>query len=729
MQTPRVGFGSRSSLIAAAGLLGFIALIQPLRVARGADDVPPGGGTDAEPVRLEAVVVSATRIEQRLEDAAASVTVLTREDIDQSAARTVDDLLRQIPGFSLFRRSSSLVAHPTTQGASLRGIGPSGASRALVLLDGIPLADPFGGWVNWSQVSLESIERIEVVRGGGSAVYGSSALGGVIHLVSRRPEARSARAVIDVGTHGTYNADLLLSHATERWGVSAGGSAFRTGGYGIVRPDQRGAIDIDADSEHVVAGGRVEYAPSPDSSLFLSGSFFGEDRGNGTPLQQNATDAGQLSAGGRLRTPGGSDWQLTLFSHLQGFESTFSSPASNRNTETPALDQYDVPSADAGLTLQWSRQLHEEHLLTAGLDHRWIDGETNEDFRWVSGRFTRRRKAGGEQHLTGLYVEDIFTPAPQWQIVAGARIDAWLGSNGFRIEEDAPGVRATGLARRSDAIDDRHELVVSPKLALLYRATDRLTVRSSFYQGFRVPTLNELFRPFRVRNDVTEANDALDPERLFGAEVGLDAFPTDDVSGHVTAFWNEVKDPIANVTLGSGPGLVAPCGFIPAGGVCRQRDNLGRSRIRGIEADLEYRPLPHWSLSPSYLFNANEVVSAPGHPELEGKRIAQVPEHQLTVKLGYTNPALVNAAIQARYLTHQFEDDLNTLALGDLFVVDLVLWRPIPLPRFLPAKATAEIFLAAENLFDATTEVGETADGIVTIGAPRLVHGGFRLRF
>jgi outer membrane cobalamin receptor len=145
--------------------------------------------TPGAPVRLEPVVVSAGRVEQALQDVPSNVTVLTRDDIERSAARTVDDLLRQIPGFSLFRRSSSLVANPTTQGVSLRGIGPSGVSRTLVLLDGVPLNDPFGGWVCWSKVPLESIERIEVVRGGGSALYGNYALGGVINIVTRKPQA------------------------------------------------------------------------------------------------------------------------------------------------------------------------------------------------------------------------------------------------------------------------------------------------------------------------------------------------------------------------------------------------------------------------------------------------------------------------------------------------------------------------------------------------------------
>ncbi|MDE2321868.1 MAG: TonB-dependent receptor [candidate division NC10 bacterium] len=715
---------SYSMIIAVAGLVALGALIPLSPVAWGADADSPAASGPEETVRLEPVVVSASRVEQRLRDVPANVTVITREDIEQSPARTVDDLLRQVPGFSLFRRSSSLVTHPTTQGVSLRGIGPSGVSRTLVLLDGVPLNDPFGGWVYWSNVPLESIERIEVTRGGGSGVYGNYAMGGVINIITRRPEARVAQAKLDLGNRDTVDANLLASHVTGPWGVSLEGRFFDTDGYKIVRKDQRGKIDVNANSSDKTFNGRVEYTPSLASSLFLAGSFFREDRGNGTPLQNNETETGYVATGGRLKTADGSDWQLTTFSHLQTFNSTFTSAAPDRNSETPALNQFDVPSADAGANLQWSKQIFQFHLLTAGTDLRWIEGETNEDFTFSQtlGDFTRRRKAGGEQLLTGAYLQDIFTPAPGWQVTIAGRFDSWQSFNAARVERN----KQTGAITRDNQFDNRDEFAFSPKVALLYHATDQLSLRSSFYKGFRAPTINELFRPFRVRNDITEANADLNPERLIGGEVGMDYAIMSNLLSRLTAFWNEVKDPIVNVTKGIGQGAtVDPCGFVPAGGVCRQRQNLDRTRIRGIEAELEYRPFLRWTFSGSYLYNNTQVVSAPTQPELEGKRIAQVPRHQFTLKLGYTNPALINFYVQGRFVGDQFEDDLNSLKLGDYFVVDLMLWRPIPLPKL----SAGEIFLAVENLFDRTYEAGKTADGVVTIGAPVLVHGGVRVRF
>src|SRR6266571_4026695 len=139
----------------------------------------------------ERVVVSASRSELKLSEVPGSAVLLSQTDVQANPALNTDDLLRQVPGFSLFRRSSSRVANPTTQGVSLRGLGASGPSRALVLEDGIPLVDPFGGWVYWDRIPRSGLAGAEVFRGGSSSLYGSDALGGVVQFLSKVPEAPS----------------------------------------------------------------------------------------------------------------------------------------------------------------------------------------------------------------------------------------------------------------------------------------------------------------------------------------------------------------------------------------------------------------------------------------------------------------------------------------------------------------------------------------------------------
>jgi outer membrane receptor protein involved in Fe transport len=248
----------------------------------------------------------------------------------------------------------------------------------------------------------------------------------------------------------------------------------------------------------------------------------------------------------------------------------------------------------------------------------------------------------------------------------------------------------------------------------------RLDLRAAGYQGWRAPTINELVRPFRVRNDITEANPNLRPERLGGGEVGAD-WLHDRADAHVTAFWTIVADPIANVTVGSGPGDVSPCGFVPAGGRCRQRKNLGENRVRGVESEASVHPWTGITLTAGYLFSDAEVVDAPEAPGLAGKRVAQVPEHSAVFRVSYARGTGPIGSVQVRYVGQQFEDDKNTLSLGGYAVVDVFLgWRVSP---------RLELFTGIENAFDRVYPVGRSGDGLSTIGAPLLVHGGVRASF
>ena len=648
--------------------------------------------------------MTVTRTEQRAGDAPADVTVLTRQDIDRSPSQTLDDLLRQVPGFSLFRRTSSVVGHPTTQGVSLRGIGPSGTSRALVLLDGVPINDPFGGWVYWDRIPLQGIEQVEVVRGGGSSAWGNYALGGVINIITRKPVERAALFDGSYGNHNTLNLDGIVSEVQGPFRVGLEGNYFNTDGYLIVKASDRGSIDINATSQHSTFNGRLELVLSPDLSFYLRGNYYDENRGNGTPLQNNDTEAGSFATGGRLRTGDGSDWSFSLYGDFQKFTSTFSTQAANRNSETLALDQR-VPSSSVGGALQWSRRFG-SHLLLAGGDFRWVEGETHEKV-YNAGAFLRRRDAGGQQVVAGVFVQDVFTPTPQWEIVGGVRGDYWLAYDGSRTDSPPP----AGIPP-SQSFANNDWLGGSPRLAALWHATPSTDLRASVYQGFRVPTINELYRVFRVRSDVTVANPSLVPERSIGGELGIEQ-RWGPFQGRFTGYWNDVKDLVANVTLAT------PLPDCPPGTTCRQRQNLELSRIRGLETELTLRPSPQWRLLASYIFTDARVVNAPQQPALEGNRLAQVPQQGATFGVSYENPQWLTASAMARFIGSQYEDDQNTLRLGNYWVFDLFLSRRV--------TQWGEIYLGFENLFNTTYSVGRSSDGVVSIGAPLMVHGGIRI--
>src|SRR5438477_1405761 len=565
---------------------------------------PAAAQTPEAPTRLEPVVVSVTRMEQKAGDAPASVTVVTRDDIRASASQTVDDLLRQVPGFSLFRRTSSVVGHPTTQGLSLRGIGPSGTSRALVLVDGVPVNDAFGGWVYWNRIPLQGIQQIEVVRGGGSSAWGNYALGGVVQVITRRPTERAAFFEGSYGTRDTMNFDLLLHDVEGPFRIALEGSYFDTEGYMVVKKSRRGAIDIEADSRHSTFNGRVELVATPEASLFVSGTYYDEERGNGTPLQFNRTGYGAVAVGGRLGTVADGEWRLTLFANTQKFRSTFSTQAADRNSETLALDQR-VPTTSAGGGLQWSHRFG-TNLLSAGGDARWVKGETDERV-YNAGAFVRTRDAGGQQFIGGIFLQDVYTPIPALELVGGVRGDYWYSYDGTR--HDTP--PAAGVPAEQ-TFNDIERVIPSGRVAALYHATPTTDLRASAYQSFRVPTLNEQYRVFRVRSDVTVANESLRPEQLTGGELGVQQ-RWGPFEGRITGYWNDVHDLIANVTLAS---RLPDC---PVGTTCRQRQNLDLARIRGFETELELRPAPDWRFLVSYLFADARVVNAPQQPGLEGK--------------------------------------------------------------------------------------------------------------
>ena len=681
------------------------ALLVGLAAAFGAGS-PAAAQAPDEPTRLEPVVVTATRLEQKAADAPASVTVLTRDDIEHSASQTVDDFLRQVPGFSLFRRASSLVTHPTTQGLSLRGIGPSGTSRALVLFDGVPANDPFGGWVYWARMPMLGIDQIEVVRGGGSSVWGNYALGGVVQIITRRPTERALYFDGSYGLNDTMNFDLLLHDVEGPFRIALEGNYFSTGGYDVVKKSRRGSIDIEADSNHQTFNGRVELVATPEASLFVSGSYFYEARNNGTPLQINHTGTGGGAIGGRLGTLDQGEWRLVAFADTQEFRSTFSTQAQDRNSETLALDQR-VPTTSAGGSLSWSRRFG-SNIVSAGGDARWVQGETDERV-YNAGAFVRTRDAGGQQFIGGIFLQDVYTPIPALELVGGVRGDYWNSYDGTRHDTPPPaGINA------GQTFDSLERIIPSGRVAALYHATAATDLRAAAYQGFRVPTLNEQYRVFRVRSDVTVANATLKPEELVGGELGVQQ-RWGPFEGRITAYWNDVHDLVANVTLTT---RLPDC---PAGTTCRQRQNLDLARIRGFETELELRPHRDWRFLVSYLFADARVVDAPQQPALEGKRLAQVPEHAVTAIGRFSRPSWFDATLTGRYVGPQYEDDLNTLPLGGYFVLDAMLSRAV--------TKNVELYVAAENILDRVYSTGRTTDGVISIGEPFQFRGGVRLRF
>ena len=659
----------------------------------------------------EAVTVTATRGERRSGDVPASVSMLDRQDIKQSPALVADDVLRQIPTFSLFRRTSSLASHPTAQGVSLRGIGPSGQSRTLVLLDGIPFNDPFGGWVYWSRVPLESTDRIEVVDGSSSSLYGNYAMGGVINFVTSPAAPKTLDVKAQYGSRNTPKLDFVGSHVWRKAGVTVDGNVFDTDGYAIVRANERGRVDNNAAARFWNLNVKLDYAPTDRIRAFVRGGYFNENRDNGKASTIDGTEEGNdttwraASAGVRVRMPGQSDLRATVFTDVETFHSNFLAvPAPTtppRNIGRMTLTQT-VPTTSVGGMAQWSRALGTKQYFTAGTDFRWVDGDSQENgLDTATGtQVTLKRVSGGTQRSVGAFVQDLIVPVPQLTLTLSARVDGWRNYDGHNLETSLIGAAVNNVP----SLPTRSDTVASPRLAARYHITRRVDVWGDLGWGFRAPTLNELYRQFRVGQTLTLANNALGPERLVGGEAGATVAASPNVTLRATWFDNRLKDPVSNVTISSG---------------VQQRQNLGRTRIRGVQSDIEYRAGSFWKLSGAYVYDQATVTENPANPGLVGLMLPQVPKHRGSIRAAYSNPRLLTVAAGVQLVGSQFDDDLNQVTRR--------------LPRFALAELSAsrafgrnlELFVGVQNLFDAEYFVGTLP---TTVGSPRLVTGGLRLR-
>jgi outer membrane receptor protein involved in Fe transport len=671
---------------------------------------------------LEAVTVTPSRTEQRLGDVPASMTLLSRDEIRQSPAVVADDVLRQVPTFSLFRRTSSLSSHPTAQGVSLRSIGPSGVSRTLVLLDGIPFNDPFGGWVYWTRVPLESADRIEVVDGSSSSLYGNYAMGGVINIVTSRPARRTVDFKTQYGNRNSPKADFFASDVWGRVGLFVDGSMFRTDGFPIVAATERGRVDNNANVDFRNFNVKADYNPNARLNVFVRTGYFGENRDNGKLSTFDGTEEAnstrwKYAAGGiRLVLPDQSDLQARIFGDFETFRSNFlavpAPPAVSvpRSVGRMTLNQR-VPTTGAGGVVQWSKALSSVQFLTAGTDWRWVDGDSEEDVldAQVGAQVVTMRVSGGTQRSVGAFVQDLIAPVPDLELTLSARVDGWRNYDAHNLETTF----ATGLptANNNPSLPSREDTVVSPRAAALYHMNECVSVWGDVGSGFRAPTLNELYRQFSVGAVLTLANNQLGPERLVGGDLGINLTPVRNVTVRTTWFDNRVRNPVSNVTIGTNR---------------QQRQNLGRTRITGIQTDVEYRLRNTWRVTGGYLYNDATVREFAANPLLVGKLLPQVPKHRGSFQIAYSSARYVSVALGVQFIGRQFDEDQNTRAvpgesgpgLPGYGIVDLLLSRPV--------ARNLEVFLGLQNLTNRVYFVGTLP---TTIGSPRLVNGGIRVRF
>jgi outer membrane receptor protein involved in Fe transport len=659
----------------------------------------------------EEIVVTGRGLDAPPGDAAYDVVTVERERLTGTASNRLEDVLRDVAGVAQYRRSDSRSAHPTSQGVTLRGIGGNASSRALLLLDGVPQADPFGGWVAFPAYLPERLAAIRVTRGGGSGYAGPGALAGTIELTSGTPaDLGPLQLRAAYGSRDSMDASAVGAATLGGGFVTLAGQYARGDGFVPIVAEQRGPADRAAPYEQASLALRGVVDMGGGAELQANVSGFTDRRDRGVNFTRIASDGADASI--RLVKRGGWGWSALAYVQTRQFASGFASVDDTRSAAAPTLDQYSVPATGIGGRIELQPPVGGSVTLRLGSDVRHVSGRTQERYSYVAGAPTRRRVAGGESTTLGGFLDASYEAGPL-TLSAGGRLDRWTIANGSLVERPLAG----GAALTDLAFSDRSGTEATGRVGAAY-AAGAVTLRAAAYRGWRLPTLNELYRPFRVGADATAANAALDPERLTGAEIGLDWRPAAALTLRATGYWNRLDDAIANVTLANGPGTFPGVGFVSAAGVYRQRRNLDAVEARGVELDGRFEN-GAVSLSASYAFADARVRASGIAAALDGLRPAQTAQHQASATLAWRRGDL-GAALTARYASPQYEDDQNSRELADALTFDAV--AALPLTRSLSAEARAE------NIADARVEAGISGPGVIERATPRTLWLGLRYR-
>jgi outer membrane receptor protein involved in Fe transport len=667
--------------------------------------VSAGAIVRLEPAPIEEqVTVTAYRVPLGQLESPVTTRVLSETALSTTPAVTLDGELRQLPGVELFRRSSSLVANPSSQGISLRGLGSTSASRTLVTEDDVPLNDPVGGWIHWEEQPELAIQNVELARGGISDLYGSSAIGGVVSLGTARPATSSAELRSSYGVEGTYDESLLAKTRQGPWGLLGAGGVLGTNGYIQEAPWQRGPVDIDSDTHDQNGLVLAEHDRGP-LRLLVRGSFFNEDRGNGTPFQTNGTRLWRYATGGDWQGPRGGSLTTRFYGADERFHQTFSSisnlpdfgdgACTYRCGENPT--RYSIlPDNELGAETRWSQPLGAGLLLVAGADTHDVRVWDLEQTFGKSAALTNLRD---HQRDSAGYAEAMWVRRG-WTLTASGRLDWFQNYDGKQLQWTGTG---WGLSAVQPVQSGQR--VFDPRMGLSRKLFNHWAINGSGFRAFRAPTPNELYRSTQVGSELTYPNGSLLSERATGWETGV---ATEWHWGTIRSsyFLTQVNRPITAVTL-SPPNAPPP--------ILLRRENLGQIESRGVAADFQLAPRRWLTVDGGY--QHAEATVTRGSQDL-GKWIPEVARNLATLNVRAYRSQIGTLSLQTRLSGRQFDDDANDFLLHGYFRMDAYAAHDL--------GKRVQVFTAGENLFNRAIEDSKTPT--TTLGMSRVARVGFLIR-
>ena len=615
-----------------------------------------------------------------------------RERLGSSGSGRIEDVLSSAAGFQQFRRSDSRSSNPSAQGVTLRALGGNATSRTLELLDGVPMADPFFGYIPLSAIAPERLASARITRGGGAGAFGAGAVAGTIELNSA-----------DARTLGLFSGEVLADDRgeTELSGTLApnlgrgfavlSGRWDRGQGFWTTPVVQRAPASVRARYDSRSASTRLVLPLGSQIELQARGLAF-EDR---RTLRFAGADSSSRGEDVSLRLVGRGPWQFDLLGYYQ--DRNFSNVVISSTTFRQTLNQKDTPSTGFGGKIEVRPPIGHGHVLRLGADLRDSRGDAYEDAYNASGAITAQRRLGGHNSDLGMFVEDDWTLGPL-VVTGGARADNWHIADGH-FRQTAP----TGTVTTDSIYPDRSGWAGSFRGGAVLTLGGGVSLRGAGYSSIRLPTLNELYRSFVVFPVTTNANPALGNERLVGYEAGFDFAPRPEIRLSLTAFDNRVSHAVANVTIATNT---------------QQRMNVDAIHAKGLEAGLFWR-LGNITLDGSIALT-DAVVEASGlAASLNGKRPAQTPKIAASGTIAWHPREHWQLAMTLRHIGAQFEDDQSVSVLPSATTLSAYAEVPIAGPFSL--------VLRAENLTDSEVVTRNQA-GSIDLGAPRTLWAGVKVR-
>jgi outer membrane cobalamin receptor len=625
-------------------------------------------------LRQELTVTAATRSDAKIEDLPVSATVVTREDVSNSAAQSLDQLLLSIPSVNL-QEPPSFAQHPTANAVSMRGLG---GERTLVLLDGVPLNDAFFGYVQWNQVPLESIDHVEVVRGGASSLWGNYAMSGVINIVTKAPIKNNCSVLASYGSYNSYQLGGAGDLIANRWlKLSVRADRFSTDGYNTTPKAQRGPLDIATSFHQNNVQADALFQASDNLTAYLRGNYHNNDQVLVTPAGVNNQHDAGVTGGLTKWFSDGSQLKLNAwFQHTRFVTDNTDAPTNGiAGFQEFVQNVHTTPADDFGASAQWTKSLGDKiSQLLFGGDFRRIAGSDTAKIFDETGAHVRTDLGKGKQQFIGAFGQLGLKPfAIPLVATLSARYDHFRNYDGF---DGNPG--------GSGPQPDKNKNSVDPRLALRYQLMEALALRGAVYRAFRAPTLDNLYRGFSTTSGTFLPNSQLGPETLVGGEVGGDV-KFGRFGAALTWFRNDVHNLIGSRNLADSE---LPPGFFFGS----KNINVGKVRSDGVEFGADYAFSKTVRANAAYTYTRSRVLENPQDPASVGKQTPNIPRNFAVAGLRWQPRRRWNAALQARWVDRTFGDSDNTLPQDSHFIADLhVAYQMTQL---------VQVFFSASNLFD-----------------------------